>query len=153
MHGRALGPADIDHDVLGVGCLSLLPAPPRRSLMHIETIEKGKMLKSFMPWPVFGLWLPIKFGSPKLYVFKAETVVEQLRSSAEDFLEGCRSNESGGYPRLELPPTLQSTAAMWQPLLKSRGPFSVAIESRAVDWTFKVEVDMSVAKKFRADAG
>lgn len=138
VRGRALGPADIDHDVLGVGQLSLLPQPSRLSLVTLVEMPT----KSLMPWPIFGLWLPIAFGSPKLHIFKAETVVAQLRSSAEDFLDSCRSEETNGYPELELPPTLRSTAATWQPLLKSRGSFSVAFQTRAVDWTFKVEVDM-----------
>lgn len=143
VRGRALGPADIDHDILGVGQLSLLPPPSPPSRLSLVSVET-QPTKSLMPWPVFGLWLPIAFGSPKLYIFKAETVVEQLRSSAEDFLESCRFDEStNGYPeRLELPPTLRSTAATWQPLLKSRGSFSVAFQTRAVDWTFKVEVNM-----------
>ena len=140
VRGRALGPADIDHDVLGIGQLSLLPPPSRLSLV---TLVETQPTKSLMPWPIFGLWLPIAFGSPKVHIFKAETVVEQLRSSAEDFLESCRFDEStNGYPGLELPPTLRSTAATWQPLLKSRGSFSLAFQTRAVDWTFKVEVDM-----------
>eukprot|EP00438_Fugacium_kawagutii_P029488 Skav223536 [mRNA] locus=scaffold4327:5184:5687:- [translate_table: standard] len=147
VHDRALGPADIDHEILSVGKLSLLPSPSRPSLVHSE-IKLTTAVKSFMPWLVFGLWLPIEFGSPRLYVFKAETVMEQLRSSAEDFLKGCTActesavtDVTGACERLQLPPTLRSTAATLQPLLKSRGPFSQkAIESRAVDWTFKVEV-------------
>lgn len=153
VHGRALGPADIDHEILSVGQLSLLPSPSRPSLVHSE-IKLTTAVKSFMPWLVFGLWLPIEFGSPRLYIFKAETVMEQLRSSAEVFLKGCtactsESEVTGGYAceRLQLPPTLRSTAATLQPLLKSRGPFSQkAIESRAVDWTFKVE-DMKQSEK------
>ena len=141
VHGQALGPADIDHHVLGVGCLSLLPPPPRRSLLLTMETRTAKTVKRFLPWPVFGLWLPIEFGSPKLYIFKAETVLEQLRSSAEDFLDSCKSVPAQGeFSRLEVPPTLRSTAAIWQPLLKSRGPFSVAVEPRAVNWTFKAEV-------------
>lgn len=32
-----------------------------------------------MPWPIFGLWLPIHFGSPALAVFHSETLLEELR--------------------------------------------------------------------------
>lgn len=148
VHGQALGPADIDHHVLGVGCLSLLPPPPRRSLLLTMETRTATTVKRFLPWPVFGLWLPIEFGSPKLYIFKAETVLEQLRSSAEDFLDSCKSVRQG--ERLEVPPTLRSTAAIWQPLLKSRGSFSVAVEPRAVNWTFKAEVQsFSPTKKMK----
>eukprot|EP00434_Breviolum_minutum_P017216 symbB.v1.2.015197.t1/scaffold1129.1/size136302/5 len=144
VHGQALGPADIDHHVLGVGCLSLLPPPPRRSLLLTMETRTATTVKRFLPWPVFGLWLPIEFGSPKLYIFKAETVLEQLRSSAEDFLDSCKSV---GEVKLEVPPTLRSTAAIWQPLLKSRGSFSVAFEPRAVNWTFKAEAELSESLK------
>ncbi|CAK9052650.1 unnamed protein product [Durusdinium trenchii] len=141
VHGRPLGPAEIDHNVLG--CQSFLPMPSRGSLLSLQDTGPAKQVKAFMPWPIFGLWLPIHFGSPALAVFHSETLLEELRSSAEDFLGRCRSpadGYDGSEQHLRLPPSLRSSIALWQPLLKSRGPFTMeASVEEPLDWTFNAK--------------
>ena len=73
---QALSPMDID-EAFGV---QLLPATSRKALPELSALA---------PWPVFGLWLPLRFGAPRLRCFRSP-VLPQLRAAAEELLETCK---------------------------------------------------------------
>ncbi|CAE7208617.1 unnamed protein product [Symbiodinium natans] len=143
--GRPLSAQDIDHHVLGLGSHSPLSFPSRKSLQSLCG-EQGSVaghVQGLMPWPIFGLWLPVSFGLPALRAFESEILLAQLRSSAESLVDRCRcvaeAPQEAGYPRsntLRLPPILRLSCAVWQPLLKCRGSLALSTELCDIDWTF-----------------
>lgn len=143
--GRPLSAQDIDHHVLGLGSHSPLAMPSRQSLQSMwgEQCSVAGHVQGLMPWPVFGLWLPVSFGLPDLRAFEPEILLAQLRSSAERLVDRCRrvaeAPQEAGYPcsnMLRLPPILRLSCAVWQPLLKCRGSHALSTELCEIDWKF-----------------